>query len=218
MAPRRKKAPAPPHKTIPGDQIPGKPGPKTGKTKPRLGRDLHDVQKRFEANLAILDQFSTEKGISAYERNTLKRELTKENFLDAFKECGRVDLAAKSCGTSTQRIYEWIKQDKAFGDALDAAKLQACLALEDEAVRRARYGTEKPIYHHGHVVGAIREYSDVLLIFLLKCWNRARYGDRSQLGVEIPKGIIPLKLSIEDDGEPLEPIEPSEVIDSPELA
>ena len=50
--------------------------------------------------------------------------------------------------------------------------------LEDEALRRARDGTDKPIYQGGKKVGSVREYSDTLLIFLLKARNPAKYRER----------------------------------------
>ena len=49
-----------------------------------------------------------------------------------------------------------------------AAVELGCDALEDEAVRRGCEGHLKPVFHRGKEVGAIREYSDVLLIFMLK--------------------------------------------------
>ena len=40
--------------------------------------------------------------------------------------------------------------------------------LIQEAIRRSKDGTLKPVYYKGTAVGAIREYSDVLLMFLIK--------------------------------------------------
>jgi hypothetical protein len=37
-----------------------------------------------------------------------------------------------------------------------------------EAVRRAKDGYIKPVFHQGVKVGEVREYSDVLLMFMLK--------------------------------------------------
>ena len=50
--------------------------------------------------------------------------------------------------------------DDAIEDATDA--------LELEARRRAFSGVEDPVYYKGQVVGGVRKYSDVLLIFLLE--------------------------------------------------
>jgi hypothetical protein len=40
--------------------------------------------------------------------------------------------------------------------------------LEEEAVRRAYHGTERPIFQKGVQVGSVKEFSDSLLMFLLK--------------------------------------------------
>jgi hypothetical protein len=54
---------------------------------------------------------------------------------------------------------------------------RGCDALEDEAVRRGCEGYLKPIFHQGKEVGAIREYSDLLLIFMLKARRPATFRD-----------------------------------------
>jgi len=51
-------------------------------------------------------------------------------------------------------------------------------ALEDEAIRRAHDGTMKPVFHGGKKVGEVREYSDKLLIFLLKGCKPEKYAVR----------------------------------------
>jgi hypothetical protein len=47
--------------------------------------------------------------------------------------------------------------------------------LEDEAVRRAYEGVERPVFQGGKQVGVVREYSDTLLIFLLKALRPEKY-------------------------------------------
>ena len=55
------------------------------------------------------------------------------------------------------------------------------MVLEAEALRRALKGTEKPVYQNGKQVGAIREYSDLLLIFLLKARRPTVYRENARL-------------------------------------
>jgi hypothetical protein len=63
---------------------------------------------------------------------------------------------------------------------------EAARALEDEAVRRARVGIRKPVLHKGkqvYVQGEpmyTTEYSDSLLMFLLKAYNPERFRDRME--------------------------------------
>ena len=61
--------------------------------------------------------------------------------------------------------------------------------LEDEAVRRAVDGVRKPIFYKGkpiRICGEIvyeTEYSDALLIQLLKAYNPEKFGDKRQVEV-----------------------------------
>jgi hypothetical protein len=64
--------------------------------------------------------------------------------------------------------YDWLKADPGYKAAFEDVQDQAAQALEDEAVRRAYEGVERPVYQGGEKVGVVREYSDTLLIFLLK--------------------------------------------------
>jgi len=73
-------------------------------------------------------------------------------------------------------------------DAIFAARWQAAIAppgdlpsdpLEIEAQRRAVTGTEKPVYRSGTLVGHTTEYSDSMLMFLLKAKYPEKY-DRTR--------------------------------------
>ena len=52
--------------------------------------------------------------------------------------------------------------------------------LEDEARRRALQGVEKPVFREGRQVGTVTEYSDTLLIFLLKARRPEKFRDRAR--------------------------------------
>ncbi|MHC5536960.1 hypothetical protein ACYOEI_01645 [Singulisphaera rosea] len=49
--------------------------------------------------------------------------------------------------------------------------------LESEARRRALDGVEKPVFYRGQKCGAIREYSDALLMFLMKAARPERFRE-----------------------------------------
>ena len=53
--------------------------------------------------------------------------------------------------------------------------------MEREAYRRAVKGVEKPVYRGGQLVGTIREYSDSLLMFLLRARRPELYRDHSRV-------------------------------------
>lgn len=74
--------------------------------------------------------------------------------------------------------YELYHKDDDFMRAWDDAISGACDLLEQEAWRRAVKGTEKPVFHQGEICGGIQEYSDTLLIFLLKGHRPEKYRER----------------------------------------
>ena len=55
-----------------------------------------------------------------------------------------------------------------FAAAWDDVVLRTTELMEVEAVRRGMVGVEKPVFQQGRQVGTIREYSDLLLMFMLK--------------------------------------------------
>ena len=55
--------------------------------------------------------------------------------------------------------------------------------MEDEAVRRAVEGVPRPVFYQGKVVGAVQEYSDELLIRMLRARRKAKYSDRVESAV-----------------------------------
>ena len=93
-------------------------------------------------------------------------------FLVSLGEYGNVSAAARTAKVSRDFAYTQRASDDIFKAAWDAALQRGTSGLEDEARRRAYKGVrrEEAVYYQGQPVGkkAITEYSDTLLIFLLK--------------------------------------------------
>lgn len=106
-----------------------------------------------------------------------KRTPKKPCFLAAYAKVGNVTAAAKISKCDRTHVYKWLKDDPEFVKAFEEAGNEATEHLEIEARRRAVEGTEKPVFHKGEVCGTIREYSDTLLIFLLKGRKPEVYRD-----------------------------------------
>ena len=70
------------------------------------------------------------------------------------------------CGRRT--VYEWLAADERFKALYSEAQEDAIDQIELEARRRAVDGVDVPVFHGGVQIGAIRRYSDNLLIRLLK--------------------------------------------------
>lgn len=89
-------------------------------------------------------------------------------FLGALSDGASITRAAEVAGVGRRTAFDHRQRDEAFALAWHDAAEAGADRLEDEARRRAAEGTVKPVYQGGKLVGEIREYSDTLLIFLLK--------------------------------------------------
>lgn len=98
------------------------------------------------------------------ERNLLLRQGI---FLEAFARLGNVSGAARETHILRKSHYEWL-QDPTYAARFREAEKVAADALIQEARRRALEGTDRPVYQGGNLVGSVREYSDPLLMFLMK--------------------------------------------------
>lgn len=102
----------------------------------------------------------------------------KARFLAHLAETANVTAACKKARITRSAAYEWRNLDEEFAKAWEAAVDRGTDALEDEGVRRAFEGTLKPVYQQGRKVGTVREYSDTLLIFMLKGRRPEKFKDR----------------------------------------
>jgi len=127
--------------------------------------------------------------------SVLRRARAQTTFLEAFARLGNITYAARAAGVGRAIIYVWLEADETFAAAFRAAETEALETLEREAWRRAVEGTpyERTSYWHGEPVGTDRkiEYSDQLLILLLRARAPEKYRDKVDLaGVrEVIKAI-----------------------------
>lgn len=113
----------------------------------------------------------------------------KQTFLAHLRETGNVTLSARAVAIATMTLYDARKADPAFETAWKTAIEEAIDVLEEEARRRAFTGTSRKKFHLGKPVldpltrkqYVEQEYSDLLLIFLLKAHRPAKYRERYEL-------------------------------------
>jgi hypothetical protein len=127
-------------------------------------------------------------------------------FLDNLKRTGNVTLAASAAGVSRNTPYEYrdANPDHPFVDEWDEAVEQSIDVLEAEARRRAQMGVAKPVFGalrnaDGKVIGmgqigTVQEYSDTLLIFLLKAARPGKYRERVDLNVSLTESEVDKRL------------------------
>ena len=109
-------------------------------------------------------------------------------FLSALAETGKVPTACQIAGVSHMTPYRRRKSDIDFAQRYEDAENLATKLLEREAWRRASEGVDKPVWYKGEQIGVERQYSDTLLIFLLKARDPAKYRDNYQNNVNVQVG------------------------------
>jgi uncharacterized protein YycO len=122
----------------------------------------------------------------------MKKEDRQKAFLAAYAECGTILHAAKAAKITRETHYEWLRSDEAYKERFEEARKEAVEYLEREARRRAIEGTRsKKFTKSGDPIVDPEtgkqyeelEYSDTLLIFLLKANAPEKYRERSDLNV-----------------------------------
>src|SRR5262245_21715267 len=101
-------------------------------------------------------------------------------FLGALEEGLHVRDAAQLANVHFSVVYRRRKGDEAFRNAWAESEELGTQFFEAEAGRRAYHGTLKPVYYKGEVCGDIREYSDQLLMFLLRARLPDFYRDNAR--------------------------------------
>lgn len=132
-------------------------------------------------------------------------QLKKAAFLAAYRLCGNVTHAAEASEVGRDRHYAWLKSDAAYAKEAEAATAEATERLEAEARRRATQGVKKLVLYQGKPVMVDGEYlyehqySDVLLIFLLKGAKPEKYRERHNMELSGPGGVPLFKAYVDVD-------------------
>ena len=105
-------------------------------------------------------------------------------FLRALGEGLSVTQAAGRAGMSRRGVYHAREANAEFARAWDDAWEQGTDTLEAEAWRRARDGTERPIMYRGEQVASVREFSDTLMLALLRARRPEAYSENATVRQE----------------------------------
>jgi hypothetical protein len=138
----------------------------------------------------------------------------KAAFLRVFMDTASITRACEIVGMNRERHYTWLEKDPDYKARFAVAVDRAADRLEDEGVRRAKRGTEKWVMYKGQPCYdvkrdangepirdkdgrfeldmrkplVIREYSDVLLMFMLKGLRPDKYRDNWKGEITGPGG------------------------------
>lgn len=114
-------------------------------------------------------------GVSRTQRERVA--IRQQAFLDAYEIYGTVLKACEVAKVPRSEHYRWLKNPR-YADRFRDAEEHSVQALETEARRRAMVGHDKPVFYKGEAVAQIRDFSDTLMIFLLKAKRPDIYRDR----------------------------------------
>lgn len=107
---------------------------------------------------------------------------TLESFCLHLSRTGSVTYAAARAGLDRRSLYRLKAEDEDFAARWEEALQLGVERLQDDAMKRALDGTERPVWRGGRQVGAVRQYDNRLLQFLLKAHRPETYGDRARAG------------------------------------
>lgn len=99
-------------------------------------------------------------------------------FIDHLANGGTVAAACQLAVIGRATAYRHRQKDEDFALAWVDAEEESTEKLEEEAYRRAFKGVEKPIHYEGRRIDFVTEYSDTMLIFLLKARRPEQYRER----------------------------------------
>jgi len=152
------------------------------------GVSLSTIRSR-DRRAVIKEERDDPEGLSAAKADAEeKRTAHKILFIQGMTQGATVKAGIAASGVTRSTLYEWRDTDPVFAEAWREAKSDIRDALEAEAYRRAVHGDDVPVYYRGEEIGAVRKFSDTLLIFLLKAHDPARFRDNISVEQSGPGG------------------------------
>lgn len=121
------------------------------------------------------------------------------DFLASLALTPNVSEACRQAGVTRKAAYDLRKADPEFAALWDDALDESTDELVGECYRRAKQGTEEPVYYLGKEIGRVKKYSDTLAIFLLKAHRRGVYGDKVD---QLHAGDVTIRVEYEDVPDP----------------
>jgi len=106
-------------------------------------------------------------------------------FLENFAKTGHFTMSCKVAGVTATTVYQYMRTSDEFKAAVEEAREYSVELMESEARRRAVEGISRIIYYQGMPCGREQQYSDGLLMFLLKGNAPGKYKDRAEINSNV---------------------------------
>jgi hypothetical protein len=126
-------------------------------------------------------------------------------FLGSLARTANIRAACVESGATRSAVYRRRDGDGAFAEAMAAAIEDATDGLEMEARRRAVEGRERPVFGSGGPgvgtvrVGSVVEYSDTLMVLLLKAHRPEKYRENHRVEHAGSVGVTVTAEELSDD-------------------
>lgn len=104
-----------------------------------------------------------------------------DKYIEALRATGLEATARGIAQVSRRQVLDAMESDAEFAEAVKDAMAKWADKLEEEAYRRGVTGIEKGIYYQGVKTDTEMQYSDTLLVTMLKAKRGDEYGDKRQI-------------------------------------
>jgi len=98
--------------------------------------------------------------------------------------------AAATAGLQRSTLYQLRAHDPAFAARWDEARALGIERLEDDAMRRALEGVQKPVFYAGRQIASVQQFNDRLLQFLLKAHKPGTYDRPRTAAAALPFDLV----------------------------
>lgn len=141
---------------------------------------VEPIQLKLRAKGGIQKKYQ---GIFFSNNQGLMRRLSPKQkvFLKSFANNPIVGRAAQDAEITKQSHYYWMRTDEVYKKIFEGLSDIIVGDLEEAAQTRAIEGVAKDVYFQGTVVGQEQQYSDTLLMFLLKAKRPEIYRERTSI-------------------------------------
>jgi hypothetical protein len=112
-------------------------------------------------------------------------------FLDLVAEGGRVCRACEALEWDFHKIRNRSRRDPKFRELYFRARSVGVKVMEEEAVRRAYEGVVVPKNMGKHGIVEVREYSDTLLMFILRASRPNKYREQKVIQDNRQINVLP---------------------------
>lgn len=108
-------------------------------------------------------------------------DISMRAFLAAYAQTANITKAAEAAKIDRAMHYRWLERFPKYHKAFLEAERYAGDFIEGEAVRRATEGVLEPVFYQGERCGAVRRYSDGVMLTLLRGFKPAKYSNKTEL-------------------------------------